>query len=164
MCEPNNVKICLTGVQTSCSQGCHDHGERKKWSQGHHCCRGACQVVLVVKNLPAKIGDIKDASSIPALERYAGEGHGDPLQLFSLGESQVPLGTWRATVHGVAKSQTWLKRLSTHVPIATAPDSTTCLTTITGSIQTAPGVLGAGMGSEALQGLNAMLCVVKSRK
>ena len=59
-------------------------------------------------------------------------------------------GTWRATVHGVAKSQTWLKRLSTHVPIATAPDSTTCLTTITGSIQTAPGVLGAGVGSEAL--------------
>ena len=28
-------------------------------------------------------------------------------------------GTWQATVHGVAKSQTQLKRLSTHVSLGT---------------------------------------------
>ena len=42
-----------------------------------------------------------------------GTGHGNPLQLFLPGESQ-DRGTWRSTVHGVAKSQTWLKWLSRH--------------------------------------------------
>ena len=37
----------------------------------------------------------------------------NPLQYSSLG-NPVDRGTWMATVHGVAKSQTWLKRLSMH--------------------------------------------------
>ena len=40
----------------------------------------ASQVVLVVKSLPANVGDIRDSSSIPGLERSPGEGHGNPLQ------------------------------------------------------------------------------------
>ena len=40
----------------------------------------ASQVVLVVKNLPASTGDIKDMGSIPGLGRSPGGGHGNPLQ------------------------------------------------------------------------------------
>ena len=41
---------------------------------------GASQVVLVVKNLPANAGDMRDAGSIPGLGRSPGGGHGNPLQ------------------------------------------------------------------------------------
>ena len=37
---------------------------------------GASQVVLVVKNPPANVGDIRDAGSIPGLGRSPGGGHG----------------------------------------------------------------------------------------
>ena len=47
--------------------------------------------------------------SIPGLGRSPGGGHGNPLQY-----SCPDRGAWRATVHGVAKSWTWLKQLSTH--------------------------------------------------
>ena len=46
----------------------------------------ASQVALVVKNLPAKAGDIREVGSIPGLGRSPGEGHGNPLQ-YSYGES-----------------------------------------------------------------------------
>ena len=38
------------------------------------------QVVLVVKNLPANAGHIRDAGSIPGSGRSPGGGHGNPLQ------------------------------------------------------------------------------------
>ena len=41
---------------------------------------GASQVALVVKNLPANAGDIRDSGSIPGLGRSPGGGHGSPLQ------------------------------------------------------------------------------------
>ena len=41
---------------------------------------GTSQVVPVVKNLPAKAGDIRDVGSIPVLGRFPGEGLGNPLQ------------------------------------------------------------------------------------
>ena len=44
-------------------------------------------MVLVVKNMPAKAGDMKDADSIPGWRRSPGEGHGNTLQVSS-GESQ----------------------------------------------------------------------------
>ena len=37
---------------------------------------GACQVALVVKNLPVKVGDIRDRGSIPGLGRSPGGGPG----------------------------------------------------------------------------------------
>ena len=40
----------------------------------------ASQVVLVVKNLPAKARDTRDAGSIPGLGRPPGGRHGNPLQ------------------------------------------------------------------------------------
>ena len=41
-------------------------------------------MVLVVKNLPANAGDIKDTGSIPGLETFPGGGNGNPLQFSSL--------------------------------------------------------------------------------
>ena len=78
-------------------------------------CRKASQVALVVKNLPVNAGHIRDVGSIPGLGRSPGEGHSYPLQ-YSCLENPMDRGTWRATVHRVAKSQTQLKQLSTHVP------------------------------------------------
>ena len=70
------------------------------------------QMALVVKNLPAKAGDVRDVDSVPGLGRSPGGGHGNPLQN-PCPENPMDRGAWRATAHGVAKSQTWLKRLST---------------------------------------------------
>ena len=55
----------------------------------------------MVKNLPAKAGDIRDAGLIPGSRRE----HGNPLQ-YSFLENPMERGAWRSTVHRVAKSQT----------------------------------------------------------
>ena len=41
---------------------------------------GASRVVLMVKNLPANVGDLRDMGLIPESERFPGGGHGNPLQ------------------------------------------------------------------------------------
>ena len=64
-------------------------------------------MVLVVKNLPASAGDVRDLGSIAGLGRSPGGGHGNPLQYSCLEN----LMDWQAIVHGVAKSWTLL---STH--------------------------------------------------
>ena len=69
------------------------------------------QVVLVVKNLPASLGDPRDAGSIPGSGRSPGGGHGNPLQSSCL-ENPMDRGAWQATVYRVIKSQIRLKRLS----------------------------------------------------
>ena len=70
-----------------------------------HCTGQASQVALVIKNLPANAGDIRDVSSIPGLGRSPGEGHGNPLD-YSCLENPMNRGAWLAMVHSVAKSQT----------------------------------------------------------
>jgi len=62
----------------------------------------------VVKNPPANAGDIRDSGLIPGPGRSPGGGHGNPLQCSCL-ENPVDRGTWRATVHRVAKSYTPVK-------------------------------------------------------
>ena len=59
----------------------------------------------LVKNLPANEGDARGVGLVPGSGRYFGEGNGDPLQ-YSCLENSINRGDWRATVHGVAKSQT----------------------------------------------------------
>ena len=66
----------------------------------------------MVKNLPAKAGDVRDTGSIPGLERSPAGGRDNPLQ-YSCLENSMDRGARRATVHGVAKSRTQLKQLST---------------------------------------------------
>ena len=71
-----------------------------------HCFQIAySQVALVVNSLPANAGDIRYRDSIPGWGRAHGEGNGNPLQYSGL-ENPMDRGAWRATAHGVAKSQT----------------------------------------------------------
>ena len=49
----------------------------------------------------------EDPGSIPEVGRFPGEGSGNPFQ-YSCLENPMHRGAWRATVHGVAKSWTWL--------------------------------------------------------
>ena len=53
----------------------------------------ASQVALVVKILPANVGDVRDADSI------------NPLQHYCL-ENPMDRGAWGVTVHGVTESDT----------------------------------------------------------
>ena len=62
-------------------------------------------MVLVVKNQPAKAGDITDMGLIPRSGRSPGGGHGNSLQ-YSYLENPMDRRAWRAPVHRVAKSQT----------------------------------------------------------
>ena len=62
-------------------------------------------MALVVKNLPASVGDIKDVGSIPGSERSPGGGHGNPFQ-YSCLENPMDREAWWAAVHKVAQSQT----------------------------------------------------------
>ena len=67
----------------------------------------------MIKNPPANEGYIRDTDSIPELGRSPGGGHSNPLQ-YSCPENPLDRGHWQATVHRVAKSQTWLKQFSMH--------------------------------------------------
>ena len=66
----------------------------------------------MVKNPPASSGHIRDTGSIPGSGRSPRGGNGYPLQCSCL-DNPMDRGAWRATVHGVVKSRTRLKRLST---------------------------------------------------
>ena len=60
---------------------------------------------LKKKNSPASAGDTRDEGLIPGLKRSPGVGNGNLPQYFCL-KNPMDRGAWRATVHGVAKSQT----------------------------------------------------------
>ena len=69
--------------------------------------------VAQVKNPLAITGATGAAGSIPESGISPGGGNGNPLQ-YSCLENCMDRGALWATVHGVAKSGTLLKRLSTH--------------------------------------------------
>ena len=71
-------------------------------------------MTLVVKNLPANAGDIRDSGSIPESGRSPGKGNSNPLQ-YSCLENPMDRGAWWAIAHRVAKSRTRLKKLSRHI-------------------------------------------------
>ena len=54
----------------------------------------ASQVVLAVKNLPAKAGDIRDRGLIPGSGTSPGGGRGNPLQ-YSCLEKPMDRGAWQ---------------------------------------------------------------------
>ena len=56
------------------------------------------------KEFTCSVGDL---DSIPGLGTASQKGNGNPLQYPFLG-NPMDWGLWHATVHGVAKSQTWL--------------------------------------------------------
>ena len=63
------------------------------------------QVELVVKNLPANTGDIRDMGSIPGSGISPGEENGHPLH-YSCLENSMDRGDWRATQFMGLQSQT----------------------------------------------------------
>ena len=65
----------------------------------------------VVKNLPANAGAAEDSGSSG---RSPGGGNGNTLQYYCQ-DNPMDTGAWQVKVHGVAKSQAWLKRLNTHM-------------------------------------------------
>ena len=64
--------------------------------------------MLVVKNLSANAGDIRDTGSVPGLGRSPGGGHGNPLQ-YSCLDNTMDRGAWWTPVHSITKSWTRLK-------------------------------------------------------
>ena len=71
----------------------------------------------MVKNLPAKAGDIKDTGSIPRLGVHPGGGNSNSLQYSFLG-NPMDRGDWKAMVHRFAKNWIQLKHLSTAQHVA----------------------------------------------
>ena len=97
------------------------HGVAKSWTQlSHQHLFWASHVALVVKNPPANAGDLRDVGCITGSGRSPGGGHGNPLQSCCL-ENPMDRGAWRATVHGVAKSQMRLNRLISTVTVRQTP-------------------------------------------
>ena len=71
------------------------------------------QVALVIKNLSANAGDIRDTGSIPRSGRSPEERHGNSLWC-SWPENPMDWGAWWVIVNKVSKGQTKLKPLSRH--------------------------------------------------
>ena len=63
----------------------------------------ASQVALIVKNLPANAGEVKDEGSISESGRCPGGGHGKSPQ-YSCLENPMDRGAWQARVHRVSKT------------------------------------------------------------
>ena len=97
-------------LQTVFLKGLHSALSIGRWVYGG---LSLCQASQAVKNPPANAGDGRDTGSIPELGRSPGAEDGNPLQYSRL-ENSMDRGSWRATVHGVAKSQTRLS-VYTHV-------------------------------------------------
>ena len=82
--------------------------------------RGDCITIIslgfpggaVVNNRLVNAGDPREASSIPRSGRSPGGGNGNPLQHSCRG-NPMNGGTWRATVHGVAKESDTTKHACT---------------------------------------------------
>ena len=75
------------------------------------------QVALVVNNLPANAGDIRDLTLIPGSRRPPAVGNGKPLQYSCLESHMNREASW-ATVHGVTKNWTQLKQVSQYLKLA----------------------------------------------
>ena len=71
----------------------------------------ASSVALVVKKPPAM--QEAEVRFSPRVGKVPWRGRGSPLQDSCPGNA-MDRGAWRATIHGVTKSRTRLKRLNTH--------------------------------------------------
>ena len=76
------------------------------------CFLGASQVALVVKNLSANAGDVRDVGLIPGSGTSPEGGNGNRLQYSCLG-NPMDRGAWWARVRRVTKSFDRTKQMST---------------------------------------------------
>ena len=81
----------------------HNFGHKRSYNHTR-----ASQVRLVVKNLPANAGDLRDVGSIPGSRRSSGGGHDNPLQ-YSCLETPMDRGAWRPIVNRVTGDHICLK-------------------------------------------------------
>ena len=77
------------------------------------------QVVQWLSNPPASTEDAKRWGFDPWIGKIPWIGNGNPFQ-YSCLENSMDRGAWQATVHGVAKSWTWLS--SRHVNMSTVQE------------------------------------------
>ena len=70
----------------------------------------------MVNDLPVNTGDTRDKGLVPGSGRSPGGEHGNPLQCSCL-RNPMDRGAWRATVHGVAKSQTYQETEQAHTHV-----------------------------------------------
>ena len=68
----------------------------------------------------------KDVGLIPRLGRSPGGGHSNPFQ-YSCLENPMDRGAWWATVHGAAKSRTWLSTDLAHTHAVESEDDSSPL-------------------------------------
>ena len=73
----------------------------------------ASHAVLVLKNLPANAGHIRDVGSVPGSGRSPGGGQGDSLH-YSCLENPMNRAAWQATVHRVIELDTTEATEHTH--------------------------------------------------
>ena len=77
----------------------------------------ASQVVLVVKNLPASAGDIRETDLIPGLGRCPGGGHGNSFQYFcpenAMDRSLKGHNSWRHKELGTTEASYHVYRILT---------------------------------------------------
>ena len=99
--------------------------EKRVWGVGPNP-TWASQVALLVKNLPANAGYARDVGSIPGSGRCPGGRHGYAFQYPCL-ENSMNREAWQAAVHGVTKSWTRLKQLSTRMRAHTHTHTHTAL-------------------------------------
>ena len=71
------------------------------------------QVALVLKNLSANAGGVRDAGLVPGWGRFPGGGDGHPFP-YSCLETPIDRGAWQSMAHSVTKSLTPLFQLSMH--------------------------------------------------
>ena len=64
-------------------------------------------MALVVKNLPANAGDVRDTGSVSGLGRFVGGGRGNPLQ-YSCLENPMDRGAWQATYRPWGSKQLYM--------------------------------------------------------
>ena len=90
---------CVSSPLTACAGSWELGGVENKQT-----CDSLCGflVALVVKNLPASAGDIRNMGSIPGLGRSPGGGHVNPLQ-YSCLKHPMDKGAWWAVVHRVTR-------------------------------------------------------------
>ena len=69
---------------------------------------------MKVKNLPASVGNARDAGSVPGLGRFPKAGNGNPTQ-YSCLENPMGRRTWQATLH---ESQRLGHKWACQVPIS----------------------------------------------
>ena len=84
---------------------------------------GASQAALVVKNLSANAGDIKDASSISGLRRPSGEGtatHSSVL-VWRIPRTEEPGRLWSIEMHTTKDTAHVRAHTHTHMRVAVVP-------------------------------------------